>query len=246
MTARDLLGFVQMHLAGRRRPGRRLGAQRRVGGGDADAVRSTFPVLTGMGDGWGLGWELFDTDQARRRRPRRRHDRPGGVPAGRARARRRHRAADQRRRRLRPVRRRRRTAAARGSPASTLPARPTPPAEPQRVDAEPLPRSLRRHDLRHQRQPGRRGPALARPGAEGRPRRDRRASPCALELVQPRPETRFIAVEAHHGIHVVFAFLGDDGAGRAPVRPLRPGRLPRRLITRTAPHRTTTAEKERP
>ena len=66
------------------------------------------PRLTGMGEAWGLGWEIITDGRAHRHRPRRRHDRPGRVPARRPRGRPRRRAAHQRRRRVRPLRGRRR------------------------------------------------------------------------------------------------------------------------------------------
>ncbi len=62
MTPTDLLGFVRMHLDGGTAPDgiRVLGA---------DSVRAMqtrqvdLPLLSGMGDAWGLGWELFDSPQ---------------------------------------------------------------------------------------------------------------------------------------------------------------------------------------
>lgn len=58
MRPRDLLGFVQMHLDGGLTPDgtRLLSAQ------SAAAMRSPqvlLPRLTGMGEAWGLGWEIY-------------------------------------------------------------------------------------------------------------------------------------------------------------------------------------------
>jgi CubicO group peptidase (beta-lactamase class C family) len=62
MTATDLLGFVRMHLdEGTAADGTRILS--------AESVRAMqtrqvdLPRLSGMGDAWGLGWELFDTPQ---------------------------------------------------------------------------------------------------------------------------------------------------------------------------------------
>ncbi|NYD43752.1 serine hydrolase domain-containing protein [Nocardioides panaciterrulae] len=62
MTPTDLLGFVRMHLdEGIAPDGTRVLS--------ADSVRDMqtrqvdLPLLSGMGDAWGLGWELFDSPQ---------------------------------------------------------------------------------------------------------------------------------------------------------------------------------------
>lgn len=62
MTPTDLLGFVRMHLDGGVAPdGTRVLS--------AESVRAMqtrevdLPRLAGMGDAWGLGWELFDSAQ---------------------------------------------------------------------------------------------------------------------------------------------------------------------------------------
>ncbi|MEQ6900834.1 serine hydrolase domain-containing protein [Nocardioides sp. YIM 152588] len=62
MTPTDLLGFVRMHLDGGTAPD---GATV-LGAGSAAAMQTRqveLPRLAGMGDAWGLGWELFDTPQ---------------------------------------------------------------------------------------------------------------------------------------------------------------------------------------
>ncbi|MFI2706022.1 serine hydrolase domain-containing protein, partial [Nocardioides sp. CER28] len=62
MTPTDLVGFVRMHLDGGAAPD---GTQVL----SAESVRAMqtrqvdLPRLSGMGDAWGLGWELFDTPQ---------------------------------------------------------------------------------------------------------------------------------------------------------------------------------------
>jgi len=62
MTASDLLGFVRMHLQAGTGPD----AASVLSAESVEAMQTRqvdLPVLSGMGDGWGLGWELFDTDQ---------------------------------------------------------------------------------------------------------------------------------------------------------------------------------------
>ncbi|MEU0316467.1 serine hydrolase domain-containing protein [Nocardioides sp. NPDC006273] len=62
MTAGDLLGFVRMHLnRGAAPDGTQVLSVAAV-----EAMRERqvdLPLLSGMGDAWGLGWELFDTPQ---------------------------------------------------------------------------------------------------------------------------------------------------------------------------------------
>jgi CubicO group peptidase (beta-lactamase class C family) len=62
MTPTDLLGFVRMHLEGGTAPdGSRVLRPASV---QAMQTRQVdLPRLSGMGDAWGLGWELFDTPQ---------------------------------------------------------------------------------------------------------------------------------------------------------------------------------------
>ncbi|WP_353114532.1 serine hydrolase domain-containing protein [Microbacterium sp.] len=61
MTARDLLGFAQLHISGGTAPdGTRL-----LSAESAAAMRTPHvdvPIPALMGDSWGLGWELFDWD----------------------------------------------------------------------------------------------------------------------------------------------------------------------------------------
>ncbi|TIC80505.1 beta-lactamase family protein [Nocardioides sp. GY 10113] len=62
MTATDLLGFARMHLdGGTAADGTRVLAAESVAAMQARQV--DLPRLAGMGDAWGLGWELFDTPQ---------------------------------------------------------------------------------------------------------------------------------------------------------------------------------------
>ena len=215
MTPTDLLGFVRMHLDGGVAPdGTRVLS--------AESVRAMqtrevdLPRLAGMGDAWGLGWELFDTPQGTVIA----HD--GGTIGQAAFL------------RVVPERGRRRsrcspTAATSsassttwsprcspGSPDVELPALPTPPADPRAGGRQPLPGSLRRHHLRHHRQPGRRRPGLARPQPK-----DIHAEigekPIRFELVHFADDS-LITVEAYHGIHVVFAFIGSVTSARASTR----------------------------
>jgi CubicO group peptidase (beta-lactamase class C family) len=61
MTARDLLGFVAMHLAGGTAPGGSVVLEP----GTVAAMRRpqvTLPRLSGMGGSWGLGWEMEEHD----------------------------------------------------------------------------------------------------------------------------------------------------------------------------------------
>jgi CubicO group peptidase (beta-lactamase class C family) len=62
MTAGDLLGFVRMHL----NQGAAPDGTQVLSAAAVEAMRERqvdLPLLSGMGDAWGLGWELFDTPQ---------------------------------------------------------------------------------------------------------------------------------------------------------------------------------------
>jgi len=62
MTPTDLLGFVRMHLDG----GVAQDGTRVLGAASVRSMQTRevdLPRLAGMGDAWGLGWELFDTPQ---------------------------------------------------------------------------------------------------------------------------------------------------------------------------------------
>ena len=86
MRPRDLLAFAQMHLD----DGTAADGTQVLAPGTVAAMQERqvdLPDLGLMGDAWGLGWELFDTPERRGHRPRRRHDRPGRVPARRPRGR---------------------------------------------------------------------------------------------------------------------------------------------------------------
>ena len=211
MTASDLLGFVRMHLQSGTAPD----AASVLSAESVEAMQTRqvdLPVLSGMGDGWGLGWELFDTDQGVVVA----HD---GGTIGQAAF-------------LRVVPEQGVAIALLTNGGDffglfndvlarllheltgvTLPARPTPPADPQHVD----PTGYLGHyadtiyDIR------------VSQDADGRLWLDREPKdvlaeigekPLRFELVHLAGDS-FITVEAHHGIHVVFAFIGRDAAGRA-------------------------------
>ena len=137
--------------------------------GSVDAMRERQVELPyARPDGRRLGPRLGDLRLARRSgdRSRRRHHRPGRVPADGPRARRRGRAAHQRRQ---PDRRSTPTSSATccGELAGVeMPALPVPPAEPAHVDAERYVGTYALGDRRADRDPGRRRPGLA--GAEPR------------------------------------------------------------------------------
>ncbi|GAA5202779.1 serine hydrolase domain-containing protein [Microbacterium jejuense] len=58
MTPRDLVAFAQMHLAGGvAADGTRVLSEASVA--DMQRTQVKLPTLTGMGDAWGLGWEIF-------------------------------------------------------------------------------------------------------------------------------------------------------------------------------------------
>jgi len=64
MQPRDLLAFVQMHLAG----GVTADGSRVLSAGSVAAMQATqvaVPRLGGMGTHWGLGWEIFETPEGR-------------------------------------------------------------------------------------------------------------------------------------------------------------------------------------
>lgn len=210
MTPADLLGFVRMHLAGGTAPD----GTRVLDAGSVAAMQTRqvdLPRLSGMGDAWGLGWELFDTPQGTVVA----HD---GGTIGQAAF-------------LRVVPEQGVAIALltnggdffglfgdvvsrllRELTGVTLPERPTPPAQPQDVDVT---RYLGHYadtiyDIR------------VSQDAEGRLWLDREPKdviaeigekPMRFELVHLEGDS-FITVEAFHGIHVVFAFIGD-ASGRA-------------------------------
>ncbi len=171
MTPRDLVSFVKMHLDGGTAPdGTRILSAESVAAMQTKHV--DLPRLTGMGDAWGLGWEIIDSSAPTVLG----HD--GGtigqaaflriVPEEGLAVAMLTNGGDvfglfESRGRPHP-RRGRRGHAARASRASDRTCR-------GRRDA--VPRALLRHHLRHRRQPGRRGPHLDRPHPEGHHRRDR-------------------------------------------------------------------------
>jgi CubicO group peptidase (beta-lactamase class C family) len=211
MTASDLLGFVRMHL----QAGTATDAAPVLSAASVEAMQTRqvdLPVLSGMGDGWGLGWELFDTEQGVVVA----HD---GGTIGQAAF-------------LRAVPEQGVAIALLTNGGDffglfndvlarllheltgvVLPARPTPPAESQRVDPAPFLGHYADtiYDI-HVSQ-----------DAEGRLWLDREPKDVLAEIGEKALRFElvhlagdsFITVEAHHGIHVVFAFIGRDTAGRA-------------------------------
>jgi len=205
MTASDLLGFVRMHLEGGAGPD----GTTVLSAGSVKAMQTRqvdLPVLSGMGDAWGLGWELFDTDQGVVIA----HD---GGTIGQAAF-------------LRVVPEQGVAIALLTNGGDffglfndvvatlltrltgiELPARPTPPADPRQVDVS---RYLGRYadtiyDITVSQDP------------DGTVWLDRRPKdihaeigekPIRFELVHFADDS-LITVEAYHGIHVVFAFIGS-------------------------------------
>ncbi|SFC97949.1 CubicO group peptidase, beta-lactamase class C family [Nocardioides terrae] len=214
MTPTDLLGFVRMHLDGGTAPD----GTRVLSAESTEAMQTRqvdLPRLSGMGDAWGLGWELFDTPQGTVVA----HD---GGTIGQAAF-------------LRVVPEAGVAIAMLTNGGDffglfndvvaklladltgvVLPARPTPPEHPDTVDVS---RYLGHYadtiyDIR------------VTQDADGRVWLDREPKdiiaeigerPIRFELVH-LAEDSLISVEAFHGIHVVFAFIGDtngDGTGKA-------------------------------
>lgn len=211
MTPTDLLGFVRMHLDGGTAPD---GAQVL----SADSVKAMqtrqvdLPRLSGMGDAWGLGWELFDTPQGAVVA----HD---GGTIGQAAF-------------LRVVPEAGVAVAMLTNGGDVfglfndvvarllkdltgveLPARPTPPSEPEKVDVS---RYLGRYaDTIYD--------ITVTQDADGRVWLDRQPKdiyaeigeqPVRFELVHFSGDS-LISVESFRGIHVVFAFIGDaDGKAK--------------------------------
>ena len=211
MTPTDLLGFVRMHLDG----GTASDGTEVL---STDSVRAMqtrqvdLPVLSGMGNAWGLGWELFDTEQGVVVA----HD---GGTIGQAAF-------------LRVVPEANVAIAMLTNGGDVfglfndvvaklltdltgveLPARPTPPAEPQEVDVT---RFLGHYaDTIYDIQVTQDG--------DGKLWLDREpkdiiaeigGKPMRFELVHLRGDS-FITVEPIQGIHVVFAFVGATHDGRA-------------------------------
>lgn len=207
MTPTDLVGFVRMHLDGGAAPD-----GTRVLGSDSVTAMQTrqvdLPRLSGMGDAWGLGWELFDTPQGTVIA----HD---GGTIGQAAF-------------LRVVPEAGVAVAMLTNGGDVfglfndvvaklltdltgvvLPARPTPPAEPEQVDVS---RYLGHYaDTIYD--------ISVTQDAEGRVWLDREPKdihaeigekPIRFELVHFTGDS-LITVEPYHGIHVVFAFIGDEG-----------------------------------
>lgn len=213
MRPRDLLGFVRMHLDGGTAPdGTVVLSPASVAA--MQAQQTDVPDISGMGTGWGLGWELHDTPTGTVIA----HD--GGTIGQVA--------------FLRVVPERRLAVCVlvnggdffaiyddivahlvRELAGVELPARPVPPAEGDRepVDAAPY--------------VGRYGDDIndieVTQDADGRVWLARTPKgiiaelgeqPTRTELVRLRGSS-LIALEPSHGVHPVYAFLGDTGDGRA-------------------------------
>ena len=211
MRARDLLAFARMHLSdGRAADGTAVLSPASVGAMTQRQVG--LPDLRVMGDAWGLGWELFDSlgtpayghdgntiGQASFLRVLPEHDLAvvlltnGGDPYGLYQDVVGHVLRELAGVQLRPM--------------------PTPPADPPRVDATRFAGtySSRVADL------------VVSQDDDGRIWLEMRPKDLALELgEQPErselvgfaPDT-LIQVQGQSGLHMPFAFLGDDGAGHA-------------------------------
>lgn len=223
MRPRDLLTFARMHLDGGRGPdgtavltwrARRHAAPR---GGTAGS----------RSDGRRLGTGLVALRLARRHggRPRRRHARPVGLPTGGSRTRHRGGVADQRRQPAPAVRRTRRTRAARAG---------------RNRDAGAPGAGRRRPRVETARFVGTYassvGDTVVSEDADGRLWAERTPKGVFAELDGGPPERielvaydgdRLIPVKRQRGMHMVHAFVGDDGTGRA--RFLHTGRADRRV-----------------
>lgn len=213
MRPRDLLGFVRMHLDGGTAPDGTVVLSRTSVEAMQDK-QTDVPDISGMGSGWGLGWELHDTDAGTVIA----HD--GGTIGQVA--------------FLRVVPEKRFAVCAllnggdffamyddivarlvREVAGVELAPRPVPPAEGDRepVDAAPYVGSYS-DDIND---------IEVTQDADGRVWLDRTPKgviaelgeqPTRTELVLLRG-TSLIALEPSHGVHPVYAFLGDDGSGRA-------------------------------
>ncbi|MER7070258.1 serine hydrolase domain-containing protein [Terrabacter sp. NPDC000476] len=227
MTPTDLLGFVRMHLDGGVAPD----GTRVLGPASVRAMQHRevdLPRLAGMGDAWGLGWELFDTPQGTVVA----HD---GGTIGQAAF-------------LRVVPESGVAIAMLTNGGDVfglftdvvarlltrlagveLPARPTPPADPQPVDVT---RYLGRYaDTIYD--------ITVSQDEDGRIWLDRTPKdihaeigekPIRFELVHLADDS-LITVEPYHGIHVVFAFLGSvtSAAGDGKAKYVHYGRVVARV-----------------
>ncbi|UMG93226.1 serine hydrolase [Nocardioides sp. TF02-7] len=212
MRARDLLGFVRLHLAGGRAPD---GTQ--VLGAAAVAAmqerQTAVPDVGTMGSAWGLGWSITETDGGTVVE----HD---GGTIGQAAF-------------LRVVPEHGVAVAlltnggdvlgsyedvvvhlVRELTGITLPARPEPPADPLPV-ADPARYTGRYADAVHD--------VEVREESDGTLWLEQTPKGILAEIGEPPFRTglvplrgdSLIALEQSHGMHPVYAFLGDDGSGRA-------------------------------
>ena len=223
MRPRDLLAFAQMHVDG----GRAADGTAVLSPAGAEAMRApqvTLPPLGLMGSAWGIGWEIYDW--------------PGGIVLG-------HDGGTVGQAAFLRVVPERDVALALltngGNPiamytdiythvlrelaAIDMPALPTPPAQPKRVDAT---RFLGTYSSDV-------GELTVAEDVEGRLWLDQVPKGLLAEI-GGRPERRelvhldgdtFLAFQPQLGIHVPHAFLGDDGTGRALY--IHSGRATRRV-----------------
>jgi CubicO group peptidase (beta-lactamase class C family) len=222
MSARDLLAFARMHLdGGRAADGTQVLAPGSVPAMQEQQVR--LPDLRIMGDGWGLGWELFDTPGAAvvghdgntigqasflRLVPGRDVAvallTNGGNPYGLAHAVVGHALRELADVELRPM--------------------PVPPANPPAVDAT-------RYEGTYS---SRVADVTISRDDDGRVWAELRPKDLAAELGEQAQrselvglgEATLISVQGQQGLHIPYAFVGDDGAGHA--RYLHIGRAMRR------------------
>ena len=185
---------------------------------------------------WGLGWSVYDWSRANRGRPRRRDDRPGGLPAGRPRRGRGGRAAHERRRSVRALSRPLSASSWPMSPAVELPAEPAPAESPPAVDATALCRSLRRGQAPRSRSLSRDGSLVAvadrhraRLGDDAGAGRD-----CALVPLDPERE---VFLTQHPALKGSLASGALHDARRRP--PLSPHRRQSDAASRLAPLRAS-------
>ena len=230
MTPTDLLGFVRMHLDG----GAAADGTQVLSPESVQAMQTRqvdLPKLSGMGDAWGLGWELFDSPQGTVVA----HD---GGTIGQAAF-------------LRVVPEAGVAVAMLTNGGDffglfndvvaklltdltgvVLPARPTPPAAPEQISAEQLNRYLGHYaDTIYD--------IVVTQDGDGRIWLDREPKdihaeigeqPMRFELVHLADDS-LITVEAYRGIHVVFAFIGSvlDPSGNDRAKYVHYGRVVSRV-----------------
>jgi CubicO group peptidase (beta-lactamase class C family) len=222
MCPRDLLKFARMHLSG----GTAADGTQVLSLAAVKAMQERqveLPALGSMGNAWGLGWEIFDwpgatvighdggtVGQAAFLRIVPEHDLAitlltnGGDPISLYQA-----VAGHILQELAGLQ---------------LPALPTPPAEPERIDAARYTGTYT-SDVAH---------LTVSQDDEGRVWLDQTPKGAISELVASAERSEmvwldgdtFLAVQPQHGMHISYVFVGDDGAGRALY--LHTGRAVRR------------------